>query len=491
MQKSFSANRKNRLSQEDIIGLGEESFRKNYYAELLEKISDLERTNIRNNALITTIPDILLVSTPDGQISPFANSSTPSLAAGILQHDDLMQKLKAVILEVFESRKMAAYDFSIDMNQKTHYLEARIHISEIDEILIIIRDMTERTLLEHKLREAAEKDSLTSLYNRHSFEEHLKAYHQKEYCNLAILFIDIDGLKFINDTLGHPYGDHIIVTVSRLINGFFSHIGWVARVGGDEFGVLLSGLNQKQIEEKLAEFRTSIINFNEQSGEKISISLSSGYSFHSEGAVDAVWMYGEADNNMYQHKLLKESSTHSHLVKALLKTMEAKDYIIEGHAVRMEELCVKIGAALKLSQKQMDRIKLLSKFHDIGKVGIPDNILKKAAKLTDAEWRIMKTHSEIGMRIAESSPELRDIALLIYHHHERWDGKGYPAGIKETAIPIECRILSIVDAYDAMTNDRPYRMALSKLQALHEIYTCSGTQFDASLVRIFSTVINR
>ena len=478
----------NKFTKEDIIGLGEDSFRKNYYAELQQKIIDLEHNNIRINALIATMPDVLLVSTLDGIISPLENTSRnplSSLSSGILENEQLMQQIKEKIAEVSQSREMATYNFSFTFSRKKYYLEARFHISEINEILIIIRDMTERTLLENKLREAAEKDALTSLYNRRSFECQLDAYHNKEYTNLSLLSIDIDGLKLINDTLGHPFGDSVIISVSRLINSFFQNLGFIARVGGDEFGVIINGLTSSQIEEKLTEFKESIKRFNESSPDKIVLSLSSGYSFHSSGIVNVKLMYQEADNNMYQNKLLKESSTHNSLVKALLKTLEAKDYLTEGHAERMEHLCVQMGKALKLSQYQMERLKLLSKFHDIGKVGIPDNILKKPSNLTESELNIMKTHSDIGRRIAETTPEFKDIALLIYHHHEKWDGTGYPSGIQGTEIPIECRILSIVDTYDAMTNDRPYRKALSMLQSVHEIYRCSGKQFDESLVKVF------
>jgi HD-GYP domain-containing protein (c-di-GMP phosphodiesterase class II) len=192
---------------------------------------------------------------------------------------------------------------------------------------------------------------------------------------------------------------------------------------------------------------------------------------------------------MYQNKLLKTASTKNNLVKTLMKALEAKDYITEGHAERMDELAAKMGEALKLSQSQTDRIQLLTKFHDIGKVGIPDSILKKPSSLNEDEWKVMKTHAAIGERIALASSELKDISYLILQHHEKWDGTGYPLGAKGEEIPIECRILSIVDAFDAMTNDRPYRKALSTEYAMLEIKKCSGAQFDPSLVEVFQRVV--
>jgi len=234
----------------------------------------------------------------------------------------------------------------------------------------------------------------------------------------------------------------------------------------------------------------SLVSDYNQSLESIKLSLSFGYAYHEVGELSIDWLYQEADNNMYQNKLLKTSSIKNNLVKTLMKTLEAKDYITEGHADRMDILALQIGKYLKLTQTVIDRIQLLTKFHDIGKVGIPDAILKKAGPLTTDEWKVMRTHSQIGERIANESSELKDIAHLILKHHERFDGTGYPLGLTGLDIPIECRILSIVDAYDAMTNDRPYRKAMSTQEAIAEIVLHSGTQFDPKIVHTFTQIIH-
>jgi HD-GYP domain-containing protein (c-di-GMP phosphodiesterase class II) len=140
---------------------------------------------------------------------------------------------------------------------------------------------------------------------------------------------------------------------------------------------------------------------------------------------------------------------------------------------------------LQLPQAVVADMRLLAKFHDIGKVGIPDSILKKPGKLTQAEMVIMRQHCEIGYRIAKSSPDLEPIADCILKHQEHWDGNGYPLGISGEQIPIECRVLGIVDAFDAMTNDRPYRQAMTEDEAIKELLRCAGAQFDATLVEVF------
>lgn len=185
---------------------------------------------------------------------------------------------------------------------------------------------------------------------------------------------------------------------------------------------------------------------------------------------------------MYRQKLFHSASTKSTIVKTLIKAMEARDFVTEEHSQRMEEIVSIIARNIGLSESSINNVRLLAQFHDLGKVGIPDSILRKPGRLTQEETTIMQMHSLIGQRIANASNELAHIAYLILTHHERWDGQGYPLNLMGDTIPIECRILAIADAYDAMTNDRPYREAMSSTRAVNEILDCSGTQFDPALV---------
>lgn len=172
-----------------------------------------------------------------------------------------------------------------------------------------------------------------------------------------------------------------------------------------------------------------------------------------------------------------------------MAALEARDFITEGHADRLKHLAGTLGRAMGLSEAILANVRLLAQFHDIGKVGIPDRILFKPGPLTPEERREMQRHSEIGHRIALSSPVLAPIADLILKHHEWWDGNGYPLKLKGKDIPLECRILAIVDAYDAMTSDRPYRKAMPRDEALRELFRCAGTQFDPYLVQKFITTM--
>ncbi len=493
MDEYCNPKNKKEITRESIIGLGENSFKKNYYSELQTKLLDLERINSRTRALIATIPDILLISNDKGQITPL-NPSLKTAAFALLEimrNQILMSDLKQVIELVMRTRVLSDYYFSMPFQESLHYFEVRVQISSFDEVLIMIRDMTERVIMEKKLRDLVDKDTLTHINNRRFFEAELAKINNWNIENLTILLLDIDGLKFVNDTLGHLMGDQVIVTASQVISRCFQAMGIVSRVGGDEFAVIVKNQLPENIETALDQMNDHLKCLNELPDATFKISLSYGYSYHAAGLVSTDFLFQEADNNMYQNKLLKESSTRNNLVKTLMKALEAKDYVTEGHTNRMGTLATLIGQALRLPQNVMDRIQLLTKFHDIGKVGIPDSILKKPGALTPDEWKVMKTHCAIGERIANESSELSEISHLILKHQEKWDGSGYPLGLAGEDIPIECRVLAIVDSYDAMTNDRPYRAALAPETAINEIISCARSQFDPGMVKIFCKVIDQ
>lgn len=481
---------KKAFSREDIIGLGQDSFRKNYYPELREKLMELERINSRNAALISTIPDLLFVSDLKGNIAPFSLSDQQQNGAltEFLTNAKILSLLKQAVEVVVKNHSFHTTEFQWTKDNTVQHYEVRLQMSSLEEILIIIRNMTDRITLEHRLTELADHDSLTNLYNRRCFEEKMNACNGTDQEKICLVSIDVNGLKFINDTLGHLSGDRVIIAAAKIIQNVFEKFGYVARIGGDEFGVILIGWDENQVESMLAQMMADVHAHMFPEKNEI-LSLAYGYSYHASGIVNMELMFQEADNNMYQNKLLNKESVHSTFVSSFMKALEMKDYVVEGHVVRIERIVRVLGEALSLHRDQMDKLILLAKFHDIGKIGIPDSILKKPAPLTEDEWKVMRTHSSIGERIASEAADIKDIAHLILKHHERWDGFGYPLELKHEEIPIECRILSIADAYDAMTNDRPYRLAMSHDRAIAEIIRCSGKQFDPTLVTLFLKAI--
>lgn len=170
--------------------------------------------------------------------------------------------------------------------------------------------------------------------------------------------------------------------------------------------------------------------------------------------------------------------------------MYEKDYMTVEHALRVRELCTQFGTRLQLDNNIIDELVVLASLHDIGKIAVPESILKKNGPLTDEEWKIIKKHPETGYRITKVTHGMSIIAEDILFHHERWDGRGYPQGLKGERIPLVSRILSIVDTFDVMTHERPYKKAVSKGEAAYEIKKCSGSQFDPKLAEEFITYLN-
>lgn len=352
------------------------------------------------------------------------------------------------------------------------------------------RDITERRKTEERLHFLSCHDALTGLYNRFYFEEQMQLMENGSSKPVGLIMCDVDGLKLINDTLGHSRGDMLLKSVAQVLKESFRREDTVARVGGDEFAVLLPGVNRKGLETTVNRLRNNIKEYNEKSSD-IFLSLSIGYALRESCNMTMQELFRQADNAMYREKLHSGQSIRSSIVHTLTKALEARDFITEGHGERMQELVVAVAEELGLPENTINDLRLFAQFHDIGKVGIPDAILFKPGPLSEEEYQIMKGHSEIGYRIALAAPELVFIADWILKHHEWWNGKGYPLGLEGNQIPLECRILSIADAYDAMTNDRPYRRALSSEEAIAELRRCAGIQFDPHLVEEFIFVLRK
>ncbi|MDD2422441.1 MAG: molybdate ABC transporter substrate-binding protein [Heliobacteriaceae bacterium] len=362
--------------------------------------------------------------------------------------------------------------------------------NEADEILglvIIAYNITIQNQLKEQLQYLSTHDALTGSYNRTWFEYECFRNETKFQTPFGLLMCDVDGLKMINDTMGHKIGDMALIATVKILTECIPEKGMIARVGGDEFVVLLPGSYVKAVRVVCKRIKQKISEYNEIDSE-IPLSVSLGFAVSDSSSVNISGLFQEADNNMYKEKLHHKKSFRGTIINTILHVAEARDHITEVHSERLSNLVELMAFSLDLPADRINDLRLLAKFHDIGKVGIPDGILLKPEDLTHDEMENMQRHCEIGHHIAASSPDLSHIAHWILKHHEWWNGNGYPLGLKEENIPIECRILSIIDAYDAMTHDRPYRKAMSKQKALAELNKYAGIQFDPLLVFEFIRV---
>jgi diguanylate cyclase (GGDEF)-like protein/PAS domain S-box-containing protein len=352
----------------------------------------------------------------------------------------------------------------------------------------IMRDITGRKEAEEQLAFLSFHDSLTKLYNRAYFEEELNRLDTKRQLPLSVIIADVNGLKLINDAFGHKEGDRLLQSCGRVLKKCCRSEDIVARWGGDEFSMLLPRTNEEDAMMVVNRINKTCL---KTSGNKIPLSISLGTATKMSWDEDFQNTIKKAEDNMYHHKLMETKSIISSIISSLERTLFEKSIGTEKHSRSLKKLTMKIGKVICLSEKKMDDLRLLTTLHDIGKVAILDNILNKKDSLTRREWEIIKRHPEIGYRIAMSSNQLSSIAEYILTVHEHWDGSGYPQGIKGEKIPMLSRIIALVDAYVVMRENKPYRKARSKKEAIEEIKRCSGTQFDPKLVDIFLKITER
>jgi diguanylate cyclase (GGDEF)-like protein len=325
-------------------------------------------------------------------------------------------------------------------------------------------------------------DKLTGLKNRAHIERMFKALDKNKENNYYIIMGDLNGLKLTNDALGHLEGDKLLCIVSEILTENCDSDDVVSRWGGDEFVILTINKEEEYVAnliDKLKEKCENVTQFHF----RISIALGYAGSYEEDSSIEAVMSL--AEKRMYRNKLLEEKSARSATINSLSRTLHEKNSETEEHTIRIKDLSMRLGKKLGLTKEKLDELELLSSLHDIGKIGIPEHILMKPLKLTDEEWEIVKTHSDIGYRIASSTPELAHIANKILAHHERYDGTGYPNKLIGEEIPLLSRIITIVDSFDVMTHKRVYKEAFDKKYVIEELKRCSGTQFDPYLVKEF------
>lgn len=298
---------------------------------------------------------------------------------------------------------------------------------------------------------------------------------------------DVNGLKLINDTLGHLEGDNLLRSISNVLKSSCSESGYVFRWGGDEFIILVPNADELKCDKLIKQILNACKKYDYK---YMQLSISLGAVVKHEVDDNIYDCINKAEEKVYRHKLLDNKSIKSSIMDSLLKSLEEKNLETNEHAKRVTKYALALGQKLNFKISELDELILVARLHDIGKIGISEDILLKPGSLTNEEFEIMKTHTEKGYRIINASSELYTVAKCVLTHHERWDGKGYPLGLKGDEIPLVSRIINIADSFDVMTNNRPYKNTKSKNEAIKELQRCAGTQFDPTLVHYFIEYIN-
>ncbi|NLV51520.1 MAG: diguanylate cyclase, partial [Clostridiales bacterium] len=444
----------------------------------------------RLRVTLNSIGDAIIAIDENNVIQMF--NSTAEHLIGINKYNALGKYLNEIfitrlVLENPEKPDETSYTKLEALDGQSRFISVqRYPITDTDKNIygeiIIFSDVSEKKKREDEIRYISFHDTLTNLYNRVFFEEEMRRLDVKRQHPITIIMGDCNGLKITNDVFGHYEGDRLLVRTAEILLKSTRKEDVVARWGGDEFVIILPKTDEKTA----SQIRERILETCENTDmHPVKPSLALGSATKADDSVTMDTLLKEAEERMYRHKLLESKSARNSIISSFEKMLYERNYETEEHAKRMQDMAHSFGLYVGLSDDELDNFCLLAALHDIGKIGIPDHILLKPGELSSDEWAQMKKHSEKGFSIANSTGELNNIADLILYHHERWDGTGYPQGLRGEEIPRLARMLSVIDAYDVITHARPYKEPLNKSDALLEIEHCASTQFDPALVKSF------
>lgn len=385
--------------------------------------------------------------------------------------------------ELYNEQFDTWYFINVYKDDQEHLILFYTDITLIEEE----RRKQKQDILDHNLPLYCYRDKLTDLYSKDFFEEELNRLDTERQLPLSIIMGDLNGLKLINDAFGHRMGDKAIKMVANTLKGSFRKEDIISRIGGDEFLMLLPKTSNetasKIIENLKKEFSEKILGF-------LPLSVSFGVATKIDKNEDIEVVMKRAEDKMYFIKLEESKEAKLFTIQYLKEKLKKISFETKGHKTRLVEVCLLMAESLNLSEIEKEEIKMLCEYHDIGKIGVPHNILLKEGSLNEDEWTQMKRHSEIGYHIIRSAKETLAVDELILVHHERWDGSGYPRQLKGLQIPLPVRLFGVVDAYVAMVEGRPYKNKISHNDAVEEIRQGSGTQFDPNLVKAFERIKN-
>ena len=399
-------------------------------------------------------------------------------------------KIKYLLGDEFDKviKELEKNDFShviierVIKNEMKHFAVNIVRIDEKfdNECQGTVIDITEQERNREKISYLASHDVLTELHNRNYFEDII--VNKKLNYPLGIIMCDIDGLKLINDAFGHLEGDKLLKLFAKELKRLSSSY-IVSRIGGDEFAVLVKNATEDELDEFSEKIKESVHNIK---AFKVDWSVSVGYSILVDENSDFNRVFNKAENMMYRRKLTERKSRKSNALSTIMETLHEKTEETMNHCKRVGDYATMILSDYGHKRiVDLDDIRFLSDVHDVGKIAIPEGILSKKTKLTDSEYEEIKYHCEAGYKIIRNIIDKDEIAYGVLYHHERYDGKGYPHGLKGDNIPLYARILNIADSYDTMIRGRVYQKPISKKEALLDIKNNSGTQFDPNLAANF------
>ena len=347
--------------------------------------------------------------------------------------------------------------------------------------VITFMDNTERKKNEEHIKYLTYHDPLTNINNRLFFEEQIPVLDTEDNLPISVIFGDLNGLKLTNDIFGHAAGDRLLTEAAAAFKKASGNEGLAARIGGDEFALIMPNTDADRAKDVIEEIRKS---FSNENSNDIIGSVSLGASTKTSAEESMHEMIEIAENLMYKDKTINRNKNNKNMIRKIINNLHNRSPREKRHSENVSVLCEKIAEEMGLSKALIKRLGENGYFHDIGKIVLEDDILNKHRDLTEEEYRKMQQHSVVGYRILNLFDDTIDLAEGVLSHHEHWDGTGYPKGIKGEEIPLSSRIIAVAEAYDAMTNDN-YDRRKTNDEAVEEIIRLSGVRFDKDAVEAF------
>lgn len=353
--------------------------------------------------------------------------------------------------------------------------------------VITFMDNTERKKNEEHIKYLTYHDPLTNINNRLFFEEQIPVLDTEDNLPISVIFGDLNGLKLTNDIFGHAAGDRLLTEAAAAFKKASGNEGLAARIGGDEFALIMPNTDADRAKDVIEEIRKS---FSNENSNDIIGSVSLGASTKTSAEESMHEMIEIAENLMYKDKTINRNKNNKNMIRKIINNLHNRSPREKRHSENVSVLCEKIAEEMGLSKALIKRLGENGYFHDIGKIVLEDDILNKHRDLTEEEYRKMQQHSVVGYRILNLFDDTIDLAEGVLSHHEHLDGTGYPKGIKGEEIPLSSRIIAVAEAYDAMTNDN-YDRRKTNDEAVEEIIRLSGVRFDKDAVEAFVKIIEK
>lgn len=469
-----------RVIIEEILSTSEKHFR-----SLTENSLDLIAIVNRENRLTYVNPAVKLMMGYNGK------EVIGSFLFDYIFPDDIEEVKNAFSNVVSMAGDVRTMDFRLRHKDGTYrtaeaLVRNMLDLPAVGGLMITIKDVTDKRKAQQQIEYLSFYDRLTGLHNRAFFEEEILRIDSNRHLPITIFVADVNGLKLVNDAFGHVEGDELLNRIAQIIKLCCRREDIIARWGGDEFALLL--LNTPHYKAQELCLRISQLCQDKGKG-PVPLSLAMGYSTKKRMEQNIKDVLREAEESMYRSKMMISKKVRTDIMSYLIDSYYQKGFRNREQTKNLQGLARDMALARGLNALETVKLQQVVEYCDIGNIAIEHSIFKKKEPLMADEWKMIQRHPEIGYHIVQNTPETAEMAEPILAHHEWWDGSGYPRNLRGEDIPLYARIASILNAYDAMTQKRPYRKAAKPEHALREIKRCAGTQFDPFLTEVLEEIM--